>query len=318
MSGNSQVLGLREADRVEIISLMDNSVDFLSSPPREEVKCFRDWVKRPKGYPIAEHGLSILVRVFSGDEAHSILFDAGVSPRGMVVNARRMGVDLSGVECIVLSHGHYDHFMGLPAAVKAINKSDLPIMIHRDMFKRRGAARPDGTIREYPMFPLEDRVRPARYIEVREPHLIANGLVLITGEIPRTTPFEAGYLQHRAFVNGRWEPDPWIWDERALIINVKRRGLVILSGCSHAGIINTVLCAQQLTGIKTIYAILGGFHLAGREFEGRIEQTIKELKRINPYVIVPMHCTGWRAAYAIFEAMPGALVWNSVGNLYTL
>lgn len=308
MGGYSQVLGLREADKVEIISLMDNSADFLSSPKREEVKCFRDWVKRPKSHPIAEHGLSMLVRVFSGDEAHNILFDAGISPHGIVVNARRMGVDLSSVEYIVLSHGHYDHFMGLSAAVRAINKSELTIIIHRDMFKRRGTAKPDGTIREYPRFPPEDKVRPAKYVEIREPQLIANGLVLITGEIPRTTLFKAGYLQHRAFVNGRWEPDPWIWDERALVINVKRRGLVILSGCSHAGIINTTLHAQRLTGIERVYAILGGLHLAGKEFEGRIDQTVEELRKINSQIIVPSHCTGWRACHAIYRDMPDAFV----------
>lgn len=318
MCGKSQVLGLREAERVEIISLVDNSVDLLSSPPREEVKCFRDWVKKPRSYPIAEHGFSMLVRVFSGDEAHSILFDTGISMRGVVVNAVRMGVDLSGVECIVLSHGHYDHFTGLPAAVKAINKSELPIMIHKDMFKRRGVARPDGTVREHPRFPSEDEVKPARYVETEKPCLIADGLVLITGEIQRITPFETGYLQHRAFVNGRWEPDPCIWDERALVINVKRRGLVILSGCSHAGIVNTVLHAQRLTGLEKVYAVLGGLHLAGKESEGRIYRTVEELRKINPQIIVPSHCTGWRACYAIYGAMPDAFVWGSVGNLYIL
>ncbi|MEM1550593.1 MAG: MBL fold metallo-hydrolase, partial [Candidatus Bathyarchaeia archaeon] len=178
MSRNNQVMRLKEADRVEIINLMDNSIDFLSTSPREEVKHFRDWVKKPIGYPIAEHGFSALIRVFNGGESHSILFDTGISPRGVVINARRMRVDLSEVECIVISHGHFDHSAGLPAVVKAINKSELPIMVHKDMFKRRGSVEPDGTIREYPRFPREDRVRPARYVDTGQPHLIANGLIL--------------------------------------------------------------------------------------------------------------------------------------------
>lgn len=318
MSINSQVLKLREADKVEMISLVDNSVDILSTSPREEVKCFRDWVTKPGRYPIAEHGFSMLIRVYGDDEVHTILFDTGISPRGLIINAKRMRVDLGNVECIVLSHGHYDHFAGLPAVAKAINRSGLPIIVHRDMFKMRGVERSGGTIRRYPGFPSEDKVRPARYVETKEAQLIANGLVLLTGEIPRVTPFETGYPQHRAFVGGRWEPDPWIWDERALVINVKRRGLVVLSGCSHAGIINTVLHAQHLTGVKRVYAILGGLHLSGRDFEGRINQTVEELKKIDPRVIVPSHCTGWRACYAILEAMPDAFVWGSVGNLYIL
>lgn len=317
MGGDNQVLGLREVDKVEIISLVDNSVDILSTSLKEEVKCFRDWVKKPRGYPIAEHGLSMLIHVYSDNETHTILFDTGISPRGLVINAKRMRVNLNDVECIVLSHGHYDHFAGLPAAVKAINRGGLPIMIHRDMFKRRGVERPDGTVRRHPNFPSEDRVRPARYIETKEPQLLANGLILLTSEIPRITPFETGYPQHRSFINGRWKPDPWIWDERALVMNVKRRGLVVLSGCSHAGIINAVLHAQRLTGTERVYAVLGGLHLLGKEFEGRIPQTVEELRRINPQIIAPSHCTGWRACYAIYKTMPDAFIWGGVGNLYT-
>lgn len=309
---------MRKAERVEIISLMDNSVDILSTSTRAEVKCFRDWVKRPKKYPIAEHGLSMFIRVSGGGESHSILLDTGVSARGIVMNAKRMGVNLAEVECIVLSHGHYDHFTGLPAAIKAVGRSGLPIIVHRDMFKRRGVVDSSGAIREHPSFPSEREVSPARYVEVRQPHLIANGLALVTGEIPRVTPFEKGFPQHRAFVDGRWEPDPWIWDDRALVINVREKGLVILSGCGHAGIINTILYAQQLTGVKEIYAVIGGFHLIGKDIEERIDQTVKELARFSPRLVVPMHCTGWRACYMIYRTMPEAFLWNSVGNLYIL
>lgn len=315
---NNWVSNFREAEKVEIISLIDNAIDLLSTSQRREVKYFREWAKVTHRFPIAEHGLSILIRVYNGNRCHSILFDAGVSPRGTVTNARRMRINLAEVECVVISHGHYDHFTGLPAIVKAIGKETLPIIVHEDMFRRRGTLDTSGTIKEHPVFPYEDLVRPAKYVKVRQPYLIADGLVLVTGEIPRITPFETGYPQHRFFIDGRWKPDPWIWDERALVINIKRKGLAVLSGCGHAGIINTILYAQQLTGIETIYAVLGGFHLTGRDFEARINQTVKELKKINPQLIVPMHCTGWRAAYAIFNAMPDAFVWNSVGNLYAL
>lgn len=318
MRGNNRFLELRKAERVEIISLMDNSIDLLSTSPREEVKCFRDWVKRASRYPIAEHGFSMLIRVFDGNESHSLLFDAGGSPSGVIMNARRMGINLAEVECIVLSHGHYDHFSGLPKVAKAINRSCLPIIVHGDMFRKRGIVSSSGAIRKYPDFPSEDKVKPAKYIEVRQPYLVADGLVLVTGEIPRTTHFETGYSQHRAFIYGRWEPDPRIWDERALVIYVKRKGLTVVSGCSHAGIINTLLYARQLTGIEGVYAVLGGLHLAGKEFESRINQTVEELRKIKPRLIAPSHCTGWRAAHAILNAMPDSFVWGSVGNLYVI
>jgi len=309
---------IKEAEKVEIVSLVDNSVDFLSTPLREEVKVFREWVKESFHHPIAEHGFSMLIRVFDGDKAHSVLFDTGSSPRGIIVNARRMGIDLAEVEYVVLSHGHYDHFTGLPAVTKVIGKNNLPIMVHRDMFNRRGAISSDGTIRKYPIFPSEGKVKPARYVEVKQPCLIADDLILVTGEIPRKTPFETGYPRHVAFVNGRWRSDPWIWDDRALVIKVEGKGLVVICGCGHAGVVNTILYAQQLTSVEAVYAVLGGFHLAGRTFERRINETVEELKRISPKLLVSSHCTGWRANLAMFKTMPEAFIWNSVGNLYKL
>ena len=96
----------------------------------------------------------------------------------------------------------------------------------------------------------------------------------------------------------------------------KKKGLVVVSGCAHAGIINTVLYAQQTTGVTDVHAIMGGFHLAGKECEPRIRQTVEQLKLLDPKFLVPSHCTGWRGIHAVAEALPHAFVWNSVGNLY--
>jgi 7,8-dihydropterin-6-yl-methyl-4-(beta-D-ribofuranosyl)aminobenzene 5'-phosphate synthase len=119
------------------------------------------------------------------------------------------------------------------------------------------------------------------------------------------------------FVDGKWQPDPLIRDDRAIVFNVKQKGLVVLSGCAHAGIINTTRYAQQLTGIKQIYAIIGGFHLAGKECETRIQPTVEQLKQLAPTIVAPSHCTGWRGICAIAKEMPKAFIWNSVGNLYS-
>jgi 7,8-dihydropterin-6-yl-methyl-4-(beta-D-ribofuranosyl)aminobenzene 5'-phosphate synthase len=117
-------------------------------------------------------------------------------------------------------------------------------------------------------------------------------------------------------VSGSWKSDPLIMDERAVAINIKGKGLVVLSGCAHAGIINTVAYARHITGTEKVHAVMGGFHLAGKEFENRIQLTIEELRRINPEHVVPSHCTGWRAMCAMAKAFPEAFVWNSVGNMY--
>jgi 7,8-dihydropterin-6-yl-methyl-4-(beta-D-ribofuranosyl)aminobenzene 5'-phosphate synthase len=318
---------LRKVDGVEIFSIVDNSIDFLSEITKKEVRSFRqltfkrygkEWERRYSNLPLAENGFSMFVRILSEGKHHSILFDTGNSPYVVVQNAKQMGLDLSEIEAITLSHGHYDHSGGLVSVLKSLNEVDLPIIVHDDMFKKRGVARQDGTIRSYPEFPTKSQLGSAQIISTKKPSLIANGLALVTGEIPRETTFEKGYMPHKAFVDGKWQPDPWIWDDRAIVINVKEKGLVILSGCAHAGIINTINYSKRITGIDKIYAVIGGFHLAGKKMEGRMERTVKELERINPNLIAPSHCTGWRAKCAIAQRMENAFVWNSVGNLYKI
>jgi 7,8-dihydropterin-6-yl-methyl-4-(beta-D-ribofuranosyl)aminobenzene 5'-phosphate synthase len=318
----------RESSRIEVISLMDNTVDFVSSSRNSMVKTLWKWLRErysEEGYaqvhrlmPVAEHGFSMLIRVFTEDGlCRSVLFDTGVSDEGVLINAQRMGINLREVSLVVVSHGHYDHFGGLQAVVKAIGKPDLPIITHENMFKPHGTDGPYG-VRAHPVFPASSQLSPAKVINTKEPCLVANQSVLVTGEIPRKTSFERGCGLNRVLKDNIWESDRWVLDDRALVINLKGRGLVVILGCAHAGLINTVRYAQEVTGVKTVYGVIGGFHLGGLENEKLIPNTLMELKQINPQIIVPCHCTGWRANYALAELFSQAYIHNSVGNLYQL
>ncbi len=313
----SEHVALKAASKIEVVSLMDNTVDFLSSINRKEVQSYWYW-NRHGEMPVAEHGYSMLIKVFRGEEVCTILFDTGMSADGVVSNAKRMGIDLGEVSYVVLSHGHYDHFGGLPAVVNAINRKDLVVVAHEDMFRRRGTANAKGEIREYPTFPEIPPLNSPKILNTKQPLLIGKDLACVTGEIPRAVEFEKGLINSKIYRDGTWHPDPRLMDERALVFDVKSKGLVVISGCAHAGIINTLHYAQQITGISKVYVVLGGFHLSGKEFEKRITPTVEELKKVKPELIVPSHCTGWRALHALADAFPEAFVFNSVGNRYVL
>jgi len=142
--------------------------------------------------------------------------------------------------------------------------------------------------------------------------------VLITGEVDRTSDFEQGSVIHEARRNGTWEPDPLILDDQALIANVAGKGLVVLTGCGHAGVVNICRYAQRLTGIDRIHAVLGGFHLNGPLFEPIIGPTLDAFEELAPDVLVPTHCTGWKATHAIAARLPDAFIQNSVGTTFEL
>jgi 7,8-dihydropterin-6-yl-methyl-4-(beta-D-ribofuranosyl)aminobenzene 5'-phosphate synthase len=147
--------------------------------------------------------------------------------------------------------------------------------------------------------------------------LSSGGMILVTGKIERTTPFEKGLPLAKIIQNGKM-PQNSIRDDQTLVIHLKGKGLVIISGCAHSGIVNTVLYSRQITGIEPVYAILGGFHLTGPLFEPIIGDTIVALMEIGPKVLVLLHCTGWKAMNRFSESFPNAFVLNSVGSKFVL
>lgn len=312
---------------MHVTTLVDNSLDVLAGdagPARRHP--LAAWPRLPAAAhqrdevfdgPVAEHGFSALVEVELGDGAvHRLLFDAGVSPDGMVANMRRLGVAADSIEAVVCSHGHFDHTTGLDGLSRALGgRANLPVLIHPQFWSRRRLALPGRDPWELPT-----TSRGAlegigfEIIERPQPSFLFGRSVLITGEVARTTDFERGFAIHQALRNGTWEPDPLILDDQALVVHVTGCGLLVLTGCGHAGIVNIVRYARALTGVEQVHAVVGGFHLTGALFESIIGPTVAGLGELAPDVLLPAHCTGWRAMHELANRMPGAFIANSVGT----
>ena len=266
----------------------------------------------------AEHGFSALVTITKGERTTRVLFDAGITPDGMVENMRRLEIAPGEIDIVVLSHGHWDHTTGMHGLAAALGRAELPVMIHPEFWTRRRIAI-EG--REPLALPATSRgaLEGAGFeiVEREQPSFLLDGSLLVTGEIDRTTGFERGASPaHQAERAGGWERDPLILDDQAIVASVRGRGLVVLTGCGHSGLINTLRHVQRLTGEDHFHAVIGGFHLSGRYFEPIIAPTCDALAAIAPDYIVPTHCTGWRAIHAIAARFPDAFIQNSVGTRF--
>ena len=268
---------------------------------------------------LAEPGFSALVRVEKNGRERTLLFDTGVTPTGMVENVRRLGLSLQDVEAIVLSHGHWDHVTGMEGVVRTLGRSSLPVLIHPEFWSRRRLSFPGLDPAELPST-SRSALEGAGFeiVEERQPSFLLDGSVLITGEVDRTTEFETGFRGHEALRGDGWQPDPLILDDQALVVRLPERGLVVLSGCGHAGIVNTVRHAQRLTGERKIAAIIGGFHLSGPMFEPIIGPTVSAFDELDPSLLVPAHCTGWRAVHQLAARRPDAFIQAAVGTTIAL
>jgi 7,8-dihydropterin-6-yl-methyl-4-(beta-D-ribofuranosyl)aminobenzene 5'-phosphate synthase len=268
----------------------------------------------------AEHGFSALVSVRRGATTTTLLFDTGLSPDAMVTNAGRIGADLSQIQAVVLSHGHFDHAGGLAGLAGRRGTRSLPMVVHPKIWTRRRRAVPGREPEGLPT--LSKRALEGEgfaVIERRDPSLLADGCVLITGEVDRTTEFERGMPPaHQEWTGSRWRHDPLVVDDQALVAHVRGRGLLVLTGCGHAGAINIVRHAQRLTAVPALHALIGGLHLSGPAFEPIIGDTVGALTRMAPGLVMAGHCTGWRAQHALAAALPGAWIAGSSGSSFRL
>ena len=307
---------LREIDKVEVLTLQDNFVDIASMDSTAMVqRAMPVKDSEVKVSILAEHGFSALITVTAADNARSVFFDFGFSEHGSAFNADSLGLDLSNVETLVLSHGHMDHFGGLLPIVERIGRKGIELVLHPSAFRQqRYLKAADGSKIFLPSLNGE-KLKNAGIlpVESKDPHSLLDDTLLFLGQVPKKTDFETGDPRLCYDAQGESHRDP-IEDDTAVIAHVKGKGLVILSGCAHAGIVNTVKYAQETTGVDMIYAVMGGFHLTGAVNEPAIGPTIAALKELNPGYIVPTHCTGRKATMLIEKEMPEKFLLNMSGT----
>ena len=257
--GFVEQIALDPVDGVHITTLVDNSCDVLL-PDRGLV---RRWGLagtageipvvptemaeggRSLDFLRAEHGFSALIELRDESGSRRVLFDAGITPDGLIGNLDRLGIAPDTFEAIVFSHGHFDHVMGVDGLIERMGRTNVPVLLHPDFWTRRRVMSPSGKGRELPL-PSRAGIEGAGFavIEDAQPSLLLDDKLLVTGEIDRTTDFEKGMPTHQAWRNGDWEPDPLIHDDQAVILNVRGKGLVVLTGCGHSGIVNIVRHAK--------------------------------------------------------------------------
>ncbi len=322
---------LLPVDRLEILVLVDNATDMLSStPPHVEGEAaglmrrgFR--MLASKCLCCAAHGLSCLITAHRGTASHTVLFDTGPEDYSFERNVTRLGADLGKVESIVLSHGHWDHAGAMVLALGMIRGRNggrkVPYYAHPGMFRSRARKLPDGTLLRMEDIPsVEDLTAfGAEVALTTEPQVLHDGMFFVSGEIPRVTPYERGLPgQVRLMEDGQTlEVDELLIDERFLAVNVAGKGLVVFSACSHAGVVNVLTHARASFPGVPLHAVMGGLHLSGPN-EAVIPQTVDGLRSFDLRTIAAGHCTGWRALTALANAFGDTILApTAVGKRHT-
>lgn len=308
------MLPLAEVDSAEVHILVDNVTDNLSSVPSfvetETAALSRrrhgHWVLSGSCLCCAAHGLSCLITLRRGDRVKTLLFDTGPEDSVFEQNVSRLGADLGSVEAIVLSHGHWDHGGAMLRALQIIRDRNggkrVPYYAHPDMFRTRAMKRPDGSLLVMEDVPSIAALtnQGADVVNTTEVQTLFDGMAVVSGEIARVTSFERGLPgQHRRTLDGQaWELDELIMDERFVAVNVRDKGLIVFTACSHAGVVNVLKQAKASFPDVPLYAVAGGLHLSGTN-ERIIADTVAAMREFKLSVIAAGHCTGWRAITAL-------------------
>ena len=295
-----------EVERIVITIIEDNYYDSL----RPDFKI----AKRYRGDLYAEHGLACHIETVVDGRSHSLLFDFGRTFQAVSANLDTLQIDFDKLEALALSHGHQDHCGGLLEILKSRTdklSKGIPLYVGEDAFAERGAGK---RVAHRP--PKKEDIEGlgfVKIVEVIDPTPIISGAYL-TGRIEKVTDYEK-------VDPGRWvkkgdnlEPESFIGEQTVALI-LKGKGLVVLTGCAHVGVVNTVKYAQKITGVSKVHAVMGGFHLTGGT-EELIQRTVADIKAMAPDYIVPMHCTGFEATGVFAKEMPDQFILNASGTRY--
>jgi len=319
-----------EADRVEVRVLLDNWVDMLLPDVIVGDCCVErsgliehfDPKLEP---PVAENGLSLLVRVWRGERVTTLLFDIGLTGTALAHNLRALDENPTMIDHVLISHGHPDHFGGISTLLPLVGRP-VPVVTHPDAFLARYAVMGDGRTSGFYNLRLNEselEAQQGRVVATRDPIELGWGAVT-TGEIPRETSFEGprpapwvgapGLYQVSA--DGKFVLDE-VWDEQALAIKVRDVGILVLVGCSHAGVINSIARARALLGDGPICAVFGGFHLGFPTTPTEnVSLTADAFKQLEVQHVIPMHCSGLRAHSSFFEDPAVPYIQPSVGSRF--
>lgn len=320
---------LAAADRVEVLVLVDNVTDNLSSVPAGvETELSRFWRRGARlmagsSLCCAAHGLSCAITVQRGDVTRTLLFDTGPDAEVFQRNADRLGFDLGSIDGLMLSHGHWDHAGAMERALDMAQLRNggraVPTYMHPGMYRRRAMRGPDGTLFPFDDVPAAETLarHGAQVVHATQAQVVLDDLFYVSGEIPRVSTFEHGLPgQVRRTEDGSgWEPDPMLMDERFLAVRVQGQGVLVFTACSHAGVVNVLTHARDCFPGEPMLGVLGGLHLAGST-EKAIPATVDALRAFDLQTIAAGHCTGWRALHALARAFGDAVVPSTVGKTY--
>jgi 7,8-dihydropterin-6-yl-methyl-4-(beta-D-ribofuranosyl)aminobenzene 5'-phosphate synthase len=307
---------ISEIETLIVTVITDNYYDAL----RSDTAISKQFRTAPNASMHAEHGLSFFIETVSNGSKAGFMFDYGVDGRSIMNNISLLGIDLGKAGALGLSHGHFDHWGGLVDILQQ-NRSKIaagtPLYLGVEAFAQRYSGR----------FSMEDpaylgqldkeaieSLGIVKLVEIREPREVIPGCYL-TGNIARATAYEKIPPSLLIQRDGKLEAD-LLAGEQAVVCNVRGKGLVVISGCAHAGIVNTVKHAQKITGFDKVHAVIGGFHLVNAKPD-IIDKTVADIKRIAPDYIVPTHCTGFEAMTIFAKEMPGQFILNTAGTRYT-
>jgi len=263
---------------------------------------------------LGQWGFSAFIEVTNQNrDVHHIIFDTGSKKQALLFNIKALKIDLSSLEFIVLSHGHYDH---TGATVELIKKSqrEVKVLVHPYAFLPKFIIKKKR--RKYHGIPRgehEADIQEARgqIRKVTKPTEIIPG-VITSGEIKRINPFEKIMWKAKTIIEGKQVQDK-VPEDQALFINIEKHGLLAIVGCAHAGIVNTLDHALSVTGVKKLYGFIGGTHLISPK-EHRLNETIKRLKDYDLKLVAPSHCTGHKSMTILNQTFPDAFVLNYAGR----